>query len=320
VGSLTDIAGIRVGHVTDARALTGCTVILCEQGAVGGVDIRGGATGTRDLGPLEPAHVAPHVHAILLGGGSAFGLDAAGGVMRYLEERGHGFRVGRACVPIVPAAIIYDLSVGDPSIRPTVAMGYAACEQATTSSVTEGSIGAGTGATVGKARGIKYAMKGGVGTASLPIADGVVVAALVVVNCWGDVINDGKIIAGTRDPRGGFGDAIHLLRTGQLTPAFPSLNTTLGVVATNARFTKVELSKIAQLAHQGLTRTIAPVHTMFDGDLVFALSLGSHTADLHRIGFAAADALAEAVVRAITQAQSRGGIPCYAEVTGLVPE
>jgi L-aminopeptidase/D-esterase-like protein len=320
VRGLTEIPGIRVGHATDARALTGCTVILCEQGAVGGMDIRGGATGTRDLGPLDPSHIAPHVHAILLSGGSAFGLDAAGGVMRYLEERGHGFRVGRACVPIVPAAIIFDLSVGDPGSRPTVAMGYAACEQATAGPVIEGSIGAGTGATVGKARGIEYAMKGGVGTSSLAFPDGVVVTALVVVNCWGDVIKGGKIIAGTRDGHGGFADAMHLLRTGQLTRAIRELNTTLAVVATNARFTKVELGKIAQLAHQGLTRTIAPVHTMFDGDLVFALSLGSQTADLHRIGFAAAEAVAEAVVRAVTQAQSRGGIPCYAELTGLAPE
>lgn len=320
MGSLTEIPGIRVGHATDERALTGCTVILCEHGAVGGVDVRGGATGTRDLGPLDPSHIAPHVHAILLSGGSAFGLDAAGGVMRYLEERGYGFRVGRACVPIVPSAIIFDLSVGDPTIRPTVATGYAACERATADPVIEGSVGAGTGATVGKARGIEYAMKGGVGSASLAFPDGVVVAALVVVNCWGDVIKGGQIIAGAREPDGGFADATRLLRTGELARAIRELNTTLGVVATNARFTKVELGKIAQLAHQGLTRTIAPVHTMFDGDLVFALSLGSQKADLHRIGFAAADALAEAVVRAVTQAQSRGGVPCHAEITGLAPE
>jgi L-aminopeptidase/D-esterase-like protein len=320
LGSLTDIPGLRVGHVTDEDALTGCTVILCEQGAVGGVDIRGGATGTRDLGPLEPSHIAPHVHAIMLSGGSAFGLDAAGGVMRYLEERGQGYRVGRACVPIVPSAILFDLSVGDPRVRPTVSMGYAACEQATAAPVVEGSVGAGTGATVGKARGIGCAMKGGVGTASQTFEDGVVVAALVVVNCWGDVVKDGKIIAGTRDPQGGFADATHLLRTGQLTRAIRELNTTLGVVATNARFNKVELNKIAQLAHQGLTRTITPVHTMFDGDLVFALSLGLQVVDLHRVGFAAADVLAQAVVRAVTQATSRGGIPCYTEIIGLAPE
>ncbi|MGH8068394.1 MAG: P1 family peptidase [Candidatus Entotheonellia bacterium] len=320
MGSLTDIPGIRVGHVTDEDALTGCTAILCEQGAVGGVDIRGGATGTRDLGPLDPSHIAPHVHAILLGGGSAFGLDAAGGVMRYLEERGFGFRVGKAIVPIVPSAIIFDLSIGDPGVRPTVSMGYAACEQATAGPVAEGSVGAGTGATVGKAYGIEWAMKGGVGTASQTFPVGVVVAALVVVNCWGDVVKDGKIIAGTRDSRGGFASTTHLLRRGELTQAIRELNTTLGVVATNARFNKVELTKIAQLAQQGLTRTIAPVHTMFDGDLVFALSLGSQTADLHRVGFAAADLLAQAVVRAVTRAMSRGGIPCYAEITGLAPE
>jgi L-aminopeptidase/D-esterase-like protein len=256
----------------------------------------------------------------MLSGGSAFGLDAAGGAMRYLEERGYGFRVGGICVPIVPSAIIFDLAVGDPHIRPTVAMGYTACEQATADAVQEGSVGAGTGATVGKARGIEYAMKGGVGTVSMAFPDGVVVAALVVVNCWGDVVKDGEIIAGARGLHGEFADATHLLRTGQLPRAMRELNTTLGVIATNARFTKVELGKIAQLAHQGLTRTIAPVHTMFDGDLVFALSLGSQAADLHRLGFAAADVLAEAVVRAVTQAKSRGGIPCYAEVTGLVPE
>ena len=320
MGSLTDIPGIRVGHVTDEDALTGCTVILCEQGAVGGVDVRGGATGTRDLGPLDPAHIAPHVHAILLSGGSAFGLDAAGGVMRYLEERGYGFRVGRACVPIVPSAIIFDLSIGDLRVRPTVSMGYAACAQATAEAVPEGSVGAGTGATVGKAHGIEWAMKGGVGTASQTFADRVVVAALVVVNCWGDVIKDGEIVAGTRNPQGGFANTLHLLRRGELLQTIRELNTTLGVVATNARFNKVELNKIAQLAQQGLMQSIAPVHTMFDGDLVFALSLGTQAADLHRVGFAAADLLAQAVVRAVTQAKSCGGIPCYAEITGLAPE
>ncbi|MBI3325208.1 MAG: P1 family peptidase [Nitrospinae bacterium] len=317
MGRLTDVAGVRVGHVTDARALTGCTVILCEQGGVGGVEIRGGATGTRDLGPLDPLHIAPQVHAFLLAGGSAFGLDAAGGVMRYLEERGCGFRAGGVCVPIVPAAIIFDLSIGDPQVRPTAEMGYTACTQASSDAIEEGSVGAGTGATVGKARGIQHGMKGGIGTASMAFSDGVVVAALVVVNCWGDVIEDGRIIAGARDDGGGFADAAHLLQSGQISRATPSLNTTLAVVATNARFSKVELTKIAQLAHHGFTRTIAPVHTMFDGDLVFTLSAGAHTADLHRVGFAAADVVAHAVVRGVTHAQSRGGIPCYAEVSRL---
>jgi L-aminopeptidase/D-esterase-like protein len=320
VGSLTDIPGIRVGHVTEERALTGCTVVLCEQGATGGVDLRGGATGTRELSPLDPWHIAPRVHGLLLSGGSAFGLDAAGGVMRYLEERGHGFRVGKACVPIVPAAIIFDLSVGDAHLRPDIAMGYEACRRATTEPVEEGSVGVGTGATVGKARGIEYAMKGGVGTASISFPDGLIVAALVVVNCWGDVLRDGQIIAGARDPHGRFADAMHLLHSGQVSRQVGSLNTTLGVVATNAAFGKVDVTKVAQLAHQGLTRTIAPVYTMFDGDLMFALSIGTQTADLHRVGFAAADTVAQAVVRAVTQAQSRGGIPTYAEIIGLAPE
>jgi L-aminopeptidase/D-esterase-like protein len=320
MGSLTDIPGIRVGHAMDEQALTGCTVILCEEGAVGAVDVRGGATGTRDLGPLDPGHIAPHVHALLLGGGSAFGLDAAGGVMRYLEERGIGFPVGNSRVPIVPAAIIFDLGIGDPQVRPTVAMGYAACQQASASPVAEGSVGAGLGATVGKIRGLQYAMKGGVGSASMIFADGTVVAALVVVNCWGDVIQEGKIIAGARDQRGRFVDAAQMVRSGQSGRTLRELNTTLGVVATNARCTKVELSKMAQWAHHGLIRTIAPVHTMYDGDLVFALSLGSRTADLQRLGLAAADVLAEAVIRAVTTARSRGGVPGYAEVTGRVPE
>lgn len=319
MGGLTDIAGLRVGHMTDARALTGCTVILCEQGAVGGVEIRGGATGTRELGPLDPLHVAPQVHAIVLAGGSAFGLDAAGGVMRYLEERGRGFRLGNICVPIVPAAIIFDLSLGDPRVRPTAEMGYAACEVASEGPVEEGSVGAGTGATVGKARGLQYAMKGGIGAASMAFPTGVIVAALAVVNCWGDVLENGRIIAGARDGSGGFADAAHLLRTGQIAREISCLNTTLAVVATNARFGKVELSKIAQLAHQGFTRAIAPVHTMFDGDLVFALSVGQLTTDLHRVGFAAADMVARAVIRGVTQAEERGGIPSYTDMARAAP-
>jgi L-aminopeptidase/D-esterase-like protein len=316
MGGLTDVPGIRVGHMTDERAQTGCSVILCEPGAVASVAVYGGASGTRDLGPLEPWHIAPQVHAILLTGGSAFGLDAAAGVMRYLEERGQGFRVGQACVPIVPAAVIFDLAVGDPHVRPTAEMAYAACERATAGPVAEGSVGVGTGATVGKARGIQWAMKGGVGTASLALPDDLIVAALVAVNCWGDVVHGGRIIAGARQADGRFADAARLLRSGQVPRQVASLNTTLGVVATNARFGKVELRKIAQLAHQGLVRSIVPVHTMFDGDLVFALSLGARRADLHRVGLAAADLLAEAVIRAVTQASPGGGLPSCREVAG----
>ncbi len=317
MGGLTDIPGLKIGHITDERALTGCTVIMCERGAVGGFDIRGGATGTRDLGPLDPLHIAPKVHGLLLAGGSAFGLEAAGGVMRFLEGRGRGFRVGSVVVPIVPAAVIFDLSVGDPRVRPTAEMGYAACECASDDTDVEGSIGAGTGATVGKARGIQHAMKGGIGTASVTFPDGVVVAALAVVNCWGDIVEGGRIIAGARGDASGFVDATHLLRMGQVAHQVLSLNTTLGVVATNARFGKVELIKIAQLVHQGFTRTIAPVHTMFDGDIVFTLSAGSYAADLHKVGFAAADVMARAITRGVKYAQSRGGVPSYAEITRL---
>jgi len=311
--AITDVKGLQVGHWTDEGAATGCTVVLCgEEGAVAGVDVRGGAPGTRELALLAPTCLVQRVHAICLSGGSAFGLAAADGVMRYLEERSIGFETGVARVPIVPAAILFDLALGDPSVRPDAAAGYAACEAANSGPVPEGSVGAGTGATVGKLRGLAGAMKGGLGTASCRTAEGITVGALAVVNCFGDVVDPstGEIVAGARRADGkGFVDMEAALLE-RLPPIQPPLaNTTLGVVATDAALTKAQATKVAQMAHDGLARAIHPVHTPFDGDLVFALSLGEREGDVGRVGAVAARILAEAVVRAVRKAKGLYGVP-----------
>lgn len=316
-GTITDVEGILVGHRSDLEGLTGCTVLLFPEGAVGGVDIRGSASGTRELDALTPFHLVEKIHGLLLAGGSAFGLEAAGGLMQYLEERGIGFDVGVTKVPIVPAAILFDLKVGDFRARPDRAMGYQACLNAS-KEVEEGSVGAGTGATVGKLFGIKYAMKGGLGTFSLTLSGGIVVGALAVVNAFGDIVDPrtGRILAGTRDPKDGrtLPGTASLLKAGLSRKAFSGENTTLAVVATNAILTKVEATKVAQMGHDGLARAISPVHTTFDGDVVFALSTGKARGDLNAIGQGAAEAIAEAVVRAIKKARSLGGIPAYADL------
>ncbi len=313
--ALTDIPGLKVGHWTNLEAGTGCTVILCPEGAVAGVDVRGGAPGTRELALLDPVCVVEKVHAILLGGGSAFGLAAADGVMRWLEEHGYGFNVGVAKVPIVPAAILFDLPLGRADVRPDAAAGYAACQTATTGRVLEGNVGAGTGATVGKLLGFQQAMKGGLGTASKQIGRGLVIAALAVVNAAGDVIDPQtqQIIAGARNPLvGGFADSMKFAEStvGQTLHALTGLsNTTLAVVATNAALTKTGATKVAQMAHDGLARTIRPVHTQIDGDLVFAFSLGEQVADAGLVGAIAADVLGEAIMRAVRAAEPLHGIP-----------
>jgi L-aminopeptidase/D-esterase-like protein len=311
---LTDIPGILVGHATDADALTGCTVILCGANAVGGVDVRGSATGSVELEALRPDHVAPNVHAIVLAGGSAFGLEASCGVRRILERRGIGFNTGVTHVPIVPGAILYDLGIGKAGVRPTREMGEKAVEAATDAAVEEGNVGAGTGATVGKLFGMRQAMKSGVGSASLTLGSGVMVAALVVVNAVGDVIDPAvnKIIAGARlspTSRGFVDSAAALRHSGGLTPLQGRTNTTLAVVATNARLDRVQTNKMAALAGSGVTRTISPVNTMSDGDITFALSLGSAQASVDSVGVAASEALAMAVLRAVRAAKSAGGLP-----------
>ena len=321
-GALTDVAGIAVGHFTDPRRPTGCTVVLCPDGAVAGVDVRGAAPGTREIALLSPVNAVEKVHAVLLAGGSAFGLDAAGGVMRWLEEREIGVEVGKTGageragapirVPIVPAAILFDLWVGDPRIRPDAAAGYAACVAAGTTPPAEGSVGAGAGAAVGKLFGIGRAMKGGIGSASLRVG-GATVAALIAVNAIGDVIDQatGAVVAGARSEDGSrpVGTTQSLLRGDASLPIQIGGATTIGVIATDAKLTKAEATKLAQMAHDGLARSIDPVHTMGDGDTLFALATGTAEAkpDLTLLGIAAAEATARAVLRAVNEAQGLAG-------------
>jgi L-aminopeptidase/D-esterase-like protein len=316
---LTAVGGIKVGHFTLTERPTGCTAILTEAGATAGVDVRGGAPGTRETDLLQPLNMVQQVHAIVLSGGSAFGLDAATGVVRYLEEKGVGFDVGIAKVPIVPAAILFDLAVGGkPSVRPTADCGYRAAQAANAGPVAEGNVGAGAGATVGKSAGPGRAMKAGTGTASIATADGLVVAALVAVNAVGDIIDPatGRVVAGVRTADGkGLADARSIVRAGELggrrSPPRPAENTTIGVVATNAVLTKAQAQKVAQMAHDGLARAISPAHTPGDGDTIFALATGTHAgeANVGLIGALAAEVMADAILRAASQATGLPGYP-----------
>jgi len=304
--AITDVRGIEVGHAQDDEALTGCTVILCRQGAVAGVDVRGGAPGTRETDLLNPVNLVDRVHAIVLAGGSAYGLDAATGVMRYLDEQRIGFDTGAAKVPIVPAAILYDLGVGRAEIRPDSAMGYRAATSASSAPPSEGNVGAGAGASIGKMRGMKYAMKSGVGTWSMNI-NGIVIGALVAVNAIGDVMNpnDGKKIAGLRS-----GGTLQWMKKNRADSAVQS-NTVIGVVATDATLTKAGATKVAQMAQDGLARVIRPAHTMLDGDTNFALATGEKQADVSMVGAFAAEVMAEAILRAVKMASSAGGLPGF---------
>jgi L-aminopeptidase/D-esterase-like protein len=321
--TITDVRGIEVGHAHDEEALTGCTVILCKKGAVAGVDVRGGAPGTRETDLLNPVNLVQKVHAIVLSGGSAFGLDAASGVMRWLEERNIGFNTGAAKVPIVPSAILYDLNLGRADVRPDSAMGYRAASSASSTAPAEGNVGVGTGASVGKMFGASLAMKAGVGTASMSVGGGVIVGALVAVNAWGDVVDpkNGDILAGLRSGKLGplrvggkdrFADTLAMMQKplGRGVLGFAArANTVIGVVATNAKFDKAGATKIAQMAQDGIARTIRPAHTMLDGDVIFALSTGARRADVSVVGAFAAEVMAEAVVRAVKNADSAGGLP-----------
>jgi L-aminopeptidase/D-esterase-like protein len=320
--NITDIPGIRVGHAQDLDAATGCTVILCPAGTVGGVDVRGSAAGTRQIDSLNSAHFVDEVHAVLLSGGSAFGLDASGGVMMFLEEQGIGFTTSAGKVPIVPTAIIYDLGLGNGRRRPDREMGYQACLNAGAGVVAEGSVGVGAGASVGKVMGIALATKGGVGTVSLAFPGGLIVAALVAVNAFGDVIDpgDGKILAGARDPKNPaqFLNSAAAIKAGAPVRRFmnPVQNTTLGVVATNARLSKREITKVAQMAQSGLVRVISPIHSTVDGDLIFALSAGDLQAEVNAVGIIAGEAVAAAVTRAVTLADGLGFIPASRDLAG----
>lgn len=326
--SITSVPGIKLGHAHDEKALTGCTVVLCEKGAVAGVDQRGGAPGTRETDLLRPMHLVEKVHALLLTGGSAYGLDAATGVMRYLEEKDIGYDVQVAKVPIVPAAVLFDLALGSADIRPNASMGYEACCNASTDPPGEGNAGAGMGASVGKIFGMAGAVKSGIGTAAVDLGGGVYIGAVVAVNAFGDVLdpNTGKIIAGARPAKIGpvtmggdgiFADTLSTMKStaGKLTLKIATkANTVIGVVATNARLTKEEANKVAQMSQDGLARTIRPAHTMLDGDTIFACSTGSKNIDVNIIGSYAAEMVACSIIRAVQQAQSLGDLPAAADL------
>ncbi len=343
---ITAVPGIRVGHATDPVGLTGCTVVLCEKGAVGGVDQRGGAPGTRETDLLRPMHLVQEVHAVLLAGGSAFGLAAAEGVMRYLEEKGVGFDAQVARVPIVPAAILFDLDLGvrghwsgvrghttSVCARPDAEMGYVACQAATDGPVVEGNVGAGAGATVGKIMGLGRAMKSGVGSAAISLGGGLVVGALVAVNPLGDVIDPstGEILAGARRPhsddladtlavmRGRRMDATDVERGQPGSMAATFSHTVIGVVVTNAQLTKEETNKVAQMAQDGIARAVRPAHTMFDGDTLFALATGDEPADANLVGGHAPEAVIQAIVRAVRAAEGVAGLPAWRDLQSAAP-
>jgi L-aminopeptidase/D-esterase-like protein len=307
-GSITDVAGLEVGHFTDPRRPTGCTVVIAREGAVGGVDVRGAGPGTRETDLLAPTHLVDRVHGILLSGGSAWGLDAATGVMQWLEEQGVGFPVGPVRVPLVPGAVLFDLLIGDATVRPDAAAGYRACELASARAPAEGNVGAGAGAMVGKIFGIERAMKGGIGTASVHV-EGITVGALIACNALGDVIDPDTALpvagARTRNGKSLIDTRRALLRGEPPKPPLAGTNTTIGVIATDAVITKAQASRLALVGHDGLARSINPVHTMSDGDTLFALGTGraGKSLDMTVLGTMAAEAVALAVVRAIRAAQ-----------------
>lgn len=314
-----EIPGIKVGHEQDFEALTGCTVIICEEGATAGVDVRGGAPGTRETDLLNPINLVDKMHAVVLSGGSAFGLDASTGVMQYLEERDIGYDVGVTKVPIVGSAVLFDLAIGDYKVRPNKEMGYRACVNSSNFEDKQGSIGAGTGATVGKVLGMEYAMKGGLGSYCIKVGE-LMVGAMVAVNCFGDVVDPdtGQILAGALNiDKKSFADSEEFLLSqyDNNKNAF-SGNTTIGVVASNAILTKAQANKVASMAHNGYARTMRPAHTMYDGDTIFALSTGKISADVNVVGFLGARVMAQAVVNAIKNTQTFGNILTYQQIWG----
>jgi L-aminopeptidase/D-esterase-like protein len=313
-GSITDIPGIRVGHWSDRRAITGCTVVLPDRPAVAGVDVRGGAPGTHETDLLRPGTLVQEVHGIVLAGGSAFGLEAASGAMRYLAERGRGFSFGRGVVPIVPAAILFDLGIGRHDRWPTNDAGYRAAAGARRTTA-EGNVGAGTGATVGKALGPERAMKGGLGSASESSVHGLIAGALAAVNAAGDIVDpaSGSIVAGARADDGGFADAVQVLREGRIwQPEVAEQNTVLVVVATNAALTKEQANRLATVCHDGLARAVRPAHTPSDGDVIFTLATGQRPLegpDYRILEALATRAVERAIVRGVVTAETLGGYP-----------
>ena len=315
--AITDVTGVKVGHSQDLKAGTGCTVIICEKGAVGGIDVRGGAPGTRETDLLNPINLVDKIHAIYLGGGSAFGLDGASGVMKYLEEKDIGFDVGLTKVPIVSGAVLFDLAVGDYRVRPDAKMGYEACLNASDTELSQGNVGAGTGATVGKIFGGLRCMKSGLGTASFKSQE-LIVGAIVAVNCFGDVVDpeSGEIIAGVLSE-----DKTEVVNTMSFLRNFPqktkdnfSKNTTIGVIATNARLTKAGVTKVAMMAQDGYARTISPTHTMFDGDTIFCMATGEVEAGVNVVGAIAAEVMARAIIKAIKNTESLFKLKSYKDL------
>ncbi len=319
--TLTAVPGFRVGHVTDLDAITGCTAILCPPNTIGGVDVRGGAPGTRETDLLDALKSVEHVTAVLLSGGSAFGLATADGAMRWHAERDLGYktRIG-VTVPIIPTAILFDLGIGRSDVRPDAAMGYAACDAATADPVGEGSVGAGTGAIIAALMGPAYASKGGIGSAVIDLGGGLMVGAVVAINSVGEILNeDGTILAGLRDGQGGFVPFLDAMRAAFSAPAAPETetreNTVIGVVATNAKLVKTHVNKVAQMAHDGLARAVRPAHTQFDGDAIFALASGEIPADVNLVGAFAAEAVAQSIRRAVRAATSLGGVQAVSSLT-----
>jgi L-aminopeptidase/D-esterase-like protein len=315
--NLCDVPGVLVGHATDRVGITGCTAVLFDgpEGAVVGVDVRGSSPGTRETDRLGPVGAVRPTHAVLLTGGSAFGLAAADGVVRFLEEKGIGLDVGVAHIPLVSAAVLFDIVVGDPGSRPDAAMGYEAASSATSGDFAQGTVGAGTGASVGKVLGMERAMKGGIGSASVGLQDGLVVGALAAVNAFGEVRDPrtGKVLAGPRLEDGTLGDTVELLPEAAARLRWGE-NTTLGIVATNARLTKPQVNKVAQMAHDGLARAVYPVHTTVDGDVVFAASTGQVEAAPDVVGSWGARVLEEAVVRGVLAAEGVAGLPAVRDL------
>ncbi len=313
--NILDVKGIKVGQVEDKEGLTGCTVIICEDGGVCGVDVRGSAPGTRETDLLDPINMVQKVHAIVLSGGSAFGLESTCGVSRYLEEKGIGFDVGVAKVPIVTGAVLFDLGVGDPKCRPNIKMGYKACQIANNTELKQGNYGAGCGATVGKIRGSEFCTKGGIGSYSIKLDNGLVVSAIIAVNAFGDVYENGQVIAGVlNDDKTDFLNTYDLMKKGVNKGGFNIDNTTIGAVITNAKLSKAECKKISQMAHNGFAKSIFPIHTPHDGDTIFTLATGEVETDITLLGSIASEVVEKSVINAIKNASKTNNILSYNEI------
>lgn len=313
--NILDVKGIKVGQVEDKEGLTGCTVIICEDGGVCGVDVRGSAPGTRETDLLDPINMVQKVHAIVLSGGSAFGLESTCGVSRYLEEKGIGFDVGVAKVPIVTGAVLFDLGVGDPKCRPNIEMGYKACQIANNIELKQGNYGAGCGATVGKIRGSEFCTKGGIGSYSIKLDNGLVVSAIIAVNAFGDVYENGQVIAGVlNDDKTDFLNTYDLMKKGVNKGGFNIDNTTIGAVITNAKLSKAECKKISQMAHNGFAKSIFPIHTPHDGDTIFTLATGEIETDITLLGSIASEVVEKSVISAIKNASKTNNILSYNEI------